>query len=409
MSTLVHSTIRKYIVIFSIITIIGLLLTFLASAPNWIMPINTILLTLCFSKPVKGFMDSYYSIRKAFYYSLTVSTLTWCFIATLSSLIMLIAPNWLNTDYYNLFMGAILVVIAIAVRASKNSMMWFKQLRDDGHAISLELVILSFFSFILPTYYPAISGEEARQMGIFVLSFMIVLVIVILLVKRMNDLEHERNNLVMQMERQQSYAGQIQSQFERMVTLRHYYSNLYHSISPFIRNSDMEGLRIFFEENIFPIHQSHVDGVQLSNIKNDLIRNFLDVTAGQVATMEGVSLEMDISDNLQLPDNILMDIFEILSNLVDNALCELKGQDFGLLKIRLYKYDKEIFIEITNTIKDNVDIEHMYNPKSVNLENGYGLRRVREIVYSHPNIEHMTHKNGMFKGRELLVQQIVIS
>jgi len=400
---------RKYIAVFSIITVIGLLLTFLASAPNWIMPINTILLTLCFSKPVKGLMDSYYAIRKTFYYSLTISTLTWCFIATLSSLVMIITPNWLTADSYNLFMGAILVFIATVARASKNSMKWFKQLRDDGHAIALELVILSFFSFILPTYYPAISGEEARQMGIFVLSFMIVLVIVILLVKRMNDLEHERHNLAMQMERQQSYAGQIQSQFERMVTLRHYYSNLYHSLSPFIRDSDMEGLQMFFEENISPIHQSRVDGAQLSNIKNDLIRNFLDVTAGQVATMEGVSLEMDISDNLQLPDNILMDIFEILSNLVDNALRELKGQDFGLLKIRLYKFDNEMFVQIANTIGNSVDIEHMYNPKSVNLESGYGLRRVREIVYSHPNIEHMTHKNGMFKGKELLVQQIVIS
>ena len=409
MSTLVFSTIRKYIVVFSMITIIGLFLTFLASAPNWIMPINTILLTLCFSKPVKGFMDSYYIVRKIFYYSLTVSTLTWCFIATLSSIIMLIAPNWLIMDSYNLFMGAILVFIATAVRALKNSMKWFKQLRDDGHAIALELVVLLFFSFILPTYYPAISGEDARQMGIFVLSFMMVLVIVILLVKRMNDLEHERHNLVMQMERQHSYAGQIQSQFERMITLRHYYSNLYHSISPFIRNSDMEGLQVFFEENISPIHQSQVDGAQLSNIKNDLIRNFLDVTAGQVTTMEGVSLEMDISDNLQFPDNILMDIFEILSNLIDNALRELKVQDFGLLKIRLYKFDEEIFIEITNTVRDNLNIEHMYNPKAVNLENGYGLRRVREIIYTHPNIEHMTYKNGMFKGKELLVQQIVIS
>jgi len=213
----------------------------------------------------------------------------------------------------------------------------------------------------------------------------------------------------MQMERQHSYAGQIQSQFERMITLRHYYSNLYHSISPFIRNSDMEGLQVFFEENISPIHQSQVDGAQLSNIKNDLIRNFLDVTAGQVTTMEGVSLEMDISDNLQFPDNILMDIFEILSNLIDNALRELKVQDFGLLKIRLYKFDEEIFIEITNTVRDNLNIEHMYNPKAVNLENGYGLRRVREIIYTHPNIEHMTYKNGMFKGKELLVQQIVIS
>jgi len=307
-------------------------------------------------------------------------------------------------------MGAALVLVALAVKVSKDSMKWFKQLRDVGHAIALEIVVLAFFSFILPTYHPIIIGEDARQLGIFVLSFMAVLLIVGLLVKRMNDLEHERHNLAMQMERQKSYAGQIQTQFERMITLKHYYNNLYYSLAPFIRDSDMKGLQTFFEENISPIHQRHVEGVQLSNIKNNIIRNFLDVITGQVATLEDITLEIDTSENLRLPDNIIMDIFEILSNLVDNALHELDGQLSGLLRVRLYESDEQFSIQIANTINSNIDIERMYNIETINHEHehGYGLRRVREIVYNYSNIEHMTYKSGMFKGKEVLVQQIVI-
>jgi len=408
-STLIYSSTRKYMMIFSIMIIAGLLLTFVVSAPNWIMPVNTLLLTFCFTKPTNNLKDSFHTVKKTFYYCLTVSTLTWCFIVTLSALIMLIAPSWLNSYSYNVFMGTALVLITLVIKSSKNSMLWFKQSRDYGHAIALEIVVLAFFSFILPTYYPAIRGDDARQWGIFMLSFMMVLVIVSLLVKRMNDLEHERHNLAMQMERQKSYAGQIQAQFERMIILRHYYSNLYHSLSPFIRDCDIEGLRTFFEENITPIHQIQVDGIQLSNIKNDLIRNFIDVTIGQVATMDDLTLELDISENLSLPDHMLMDIFEIISNLVDNALRELDGQLFGLLRIRLYESDEQISIQIANTLSKNVDIEQLYNQESINSENGFGLRRVREIVYGHPNIEHLTYKSGRFKGKEILVQQIIIS
>jgi len=312
--------------------------------------------------------------------------------------------------------AALVIAALVAKKAQKDSMGWCRQLNDDGYAIALEIVVLAFFSFILPRYYPAINEEDTRQWGIFVLAFMAVLVIVGLLVKRMSGLEHERRSLAMQMERQQSYASQIQSQFERMITLRHYYSNLYHSLLPFIRDGNIDSLRIFFEKNITPIHHSQVnddgngagiDGI-VSNIKDDLIRNFLDVTAGQVTTIGNLTLDMKISGDIRLPDNILMDIFEILSNLVDNALREIEGQYLGLLKIHLYESYGQLSIQIANTVISSIDIEQMYTSNHVESESGYGLRRVREIVYNHPNMEHLTFKSGMFEGKEILVQQIII-
>jgi len=408
-STVISSPKRRYALAFSIILIFGLILTFLIDEPSWIMPANTVLLTLCFVKPSKRLKGFVVPIRRTFYFCLTVSTLTWCFIATLSALIMLITPNWLGTDGYNIFMGTALVIVAIAVKMLKDSMGWCRQINADGYAIVLELVVLVFFSFILPTYYPSINEEDTRQWGIFVLAFIVVLITVGLLVKRMNDLEHERCSLAMQMERQKSYAGQIQSQFERMVTLRHYYNKLYQSLSPLIRDYDLKGLQVYFEENITPIHQSQVAGVQISSIKNDLIRNFIDVTAGQITTIGNLTLDIDISGEIRFPDNLLMDIFEILSNLVDNALRAVEGQASGLLRIHLHEHYGQLSIQVANTLSNGIDIEQMYSENKSDSESGYGLKRVREIVYSHPNIEHLTFKSGIFEGKEILVQQIIIS
>ena len=117
---------------------------------------------------------------------------------------------------------------------------------------------------------------------------------------------------------------------------------------------------------------------------------------------------MKISGDIRLPDNILMDIFEILSNLVDNALREIEGQYLGLLKIHLYESYGQLSIQIANTVISSIDIEQMYTSNHVESESGYGLRRVREIVYNHPNMEHLTFKSGMFEGKEILVQQIII-
>lgn len=425
LSTLMHGSIRRYIVAFSLITIAGLSLTF-AGLPNWIMPINTILLTLCFfksSRRVNPKEQKEYSlrryrqaIRRTFYYCLTISTLTWCAIATLSSLIMLISPSWLYSDSYNIFMGLAMLGGALIVKAGRNLMGWCRQLEHDGHAIALQLVVLIFFSFVLPMYYPAIYNENTRQWGIFVLSFMAVLVIVGLLINRIKDLEFQRRSLAWQMEQQKSYAGQIQSQFDRVVTLKHFYSHLYHSLLPFIRSGDIDGLRIYFEENITPIHQSQIDGVQISNIKNDLIRNLLDVTIGQAIAIGNITLDMDATGDIRLPDYMLMDIFEIMSNLLDNSLKELKFQletqlgekSPGLLRLWLHESDGQLSMQIANTIRDNVDIERMYDGGQKGGECGYGLRRIREIVYSHVNMEHLTYKSGKFAGKEILIQQIVV-
>jgi len=333
-------------------------------------------------------------------------------------LVMLIAPSWLYTSGYNLFMGAALVAAAIAVKVIKNATEWCKQLEDEGHAIALEFVVLGFFSFVLPIYYPEIYAGNARRWGVFVLSFIAVLVIVGLLIKRMSDLENERRNLSLQMERQKSYAGQIQSQFERMVTLRHYYNNMYMSLSPLIRDNNIEGLRFFFEENITPIHLSQIDGMQISNIKDNLLRNFIDVTTGQADAMENITLDINISGEIRLPDHMLLDVFEIISNFIDNAMRELKSQSetqsraqansFGLLRIWMHESDGQLSIQIANTINGTVDIEQIYNRQhgsSENdcehhtsyCENGYGLKRVREIVYSHPQIQHLTYRGSSFE------------
>jgi len=120
---------------------------------------------------------------------------------------------------------------------------------------------------------------------------------------------------------------------------------------------------------------------------------------------------MDISGDIRLPDYILMDIFEILSNLVDNALREIEGQPLGLLRIRIYESYGKLSIQVANTLTHDVDIGQMYSVNQTGRagsERGYGLRRVREIVYSHPSIEHLTYKNGVFEGKEILVQQILI-
>jgi sensor histidine kinase YesM len=109
-----------------------------------------------------------------------------------------------------------------------------------------------------------------------------------------------------------------------------------------------------------------------------------------------------------LPDNIELEIFELLSNFTDNALKELLKQKNGLLRIEFRNADESISIKIANTLKTALEIESIYSNEQKDGQ-GYGLKRVREIIEQQPNLKHFTYKEGFFAEQEVFVQQIVIT
>lgn len=399
LSTLLYGTKFRFSVAFIVIMGAGLLLT---SNPSLIMPVVFILLTICFSRNRKEY-------HRIFYKCLTAITLSFFIISTISSLAILIVPSKLYSDGYNLFVGGALLATAVAVKSKSGLMGWCRELEHYGYAIALELIVLTFFSFVLPRYYPDIAAESTGQWGVFILSFMFVLLTAALLINRIKDLEYSKRELVSQMEQRNLYAEKVNAQYEKVITLKHYYGKLYESFAPFIRDNDIEGLRQYFERYVSPIHIDLMQNIgHLSGIKNELIRNLIEVTVGQVSAMENITLDVDIYGEVKLPDNMNPDIFEILSNFIDNALQELSEQNQGLLRIELRDVDEGASIQIANTVNNFVEVEPLYFNEQKDGR-GYGLKRVRAIVYQQPSIKHFTYKNGMFEGKEVLVQQIVIT
>jgi len=390
---------RKFVIGFIIITAVGVLL---APVPHFIMLANSVLLTPWFARGWNGY-------RGLLYKCLTISLLLWCGIAAISGLTMLFAPEWYGSEGFNFYMGGVLLAAILAVKAKQSVMNMFKHLEHERYAFALELVLVSFLTFVLPLYYRSIANESARQWGIFGLSFVCVLAIVGLLFNRMMKLENQRCELATLIEQQEAYRQQVLTQFEKVVTLKHFYNTLYQSFMPFIMENDMDGLRIYFEKYVTPIHGEYIQTCnQFNLIENVLIRNLLMVTAGQAATMKNITLDMDISGKIKLSDDIEMDIFEILCNLLDNAINELTEQESGLLRIWIRVIDNLLTIYIANTLVDDIDISKLYKEKNKSDGHGYGLQRIRAIVYQNTDMEHYTSKDGKYQGKDIFVQRIKV-
>jgi len=361
------------------------------------------LLTLCHT-------TAYSQFRNMLYNCLTVVFISWCAIAMITSGIMIIVPNWYGTTWYNLLVGGAMLVISIAVKVKGYNMAWFKHVGDENYVIALEFILLLFLCFVLPSYFPVIATNSVRQWGVFVLTFMIVMTTIGLMVNRMKNLVHSHQLLLTQITHEETYRRQTQLKFDEIMILKHYYNKLYHSILPFIRKRNMNGLESYFKRYIAPIHKKRIMvGKQLSGVKNELIHNLMLITCEQVSAREDIDFEIDISTEIVIAEDYEMEIFEILSNFTDNAIKEVAEQKNGLVRIEAYQLDGVTSISVTNTLRSDIDIASFYQIRQANDRHGYGLRRVRDIVYKRPEFEHHTYKSGMYKDKRLLVQHIIIT
>lgn len=403
-SLLIKRNLGRYLLAVVLTTAAGLFVT-LSGMDYLTMPITVCLLTLIFSLGHKQ-----HEICNIFSKSLTAVFLSWCFITPLSSVIMMVAPEWHNGPGCNIVSGMAIMIFSLMVRCLPSVSKRIQTINLNRYVITLELLVLTFFTLILPQYFPVFELESKRQVGLFTLAFFVLLAFVSFIIHRMQKANQQHRELKILLKHQEAMGHQVKRQYDTVITLKHYYSKLYEGMAPLIRSEDMNGLKKYFEKYIAIIHQENVEVSQLlSNIKNEIIRNLLDVMISMIESMKGITLELSVEGIIEITGKIEMDIFEIVSNLLDNAIRELEGQSSGLLRIALAGDENTVSIEIANTVSLPIDIEKLCDPKiDGDSLHGHGLIRIQDIVCQHPEIEHFTYIKMTHEEKEVLVQQIVV-
>lgn len=360
----------------------------LIALPHLIMPSNVCILTAFAVRRTR-------KPGKAFYYGLSVVFLLWLAIVIVSGIVMLAVPRWQGGVGYNLFMAAATIAAAQAYCRIPGFPAFLCGIRHTGLAVAVQLSVLLFFSLVLPRLYPFLPIQRVRYWGILFLALAVLLVLVLV--------------IFAQLERQAGREQAVRRQYDSVVVLKHHYSKLYHTLAPYIRENDMDGLHRYFEQYITPIHRVQIAGMgKLADIHSAPIRKLLEETAAQLDMQEHTVLELLIRGTIIIPARLEMDVFEILCILIDNALRELEGQDDGLLQIEVKGNGGDVSIKIGNTLRDGFTMARLY-PREPDREagHGYGLRRVRELVCRRA-MEHYTYIVGEHRNRRTLVQQIVI-
>lgn len=185
------------------------------------------------------------------------------------------------------------------------------------------VLILSFIILYIYSQVPKVNNASLKIYGLIFIGIIIFFITLIIIISRytLRELRYRRN--MEEIETYYEYTLQIESINNEMRKFRHDYVNILTTMSEYIRENDMDGLKTYFNDNIVPMK----DNLQMNSIKINGTDN-LKVRAikGLITTKILQAQEKNIPISIEVPELIdhiemnTVDLSRIIGIIIDNAI-----------------------------------------------------------------------------------------
>ena len=267
-------------------------------------------------------------------------------------------------------------------------------------------LILCMLIFVMNIMVTEQAGSPPRVLFTSIILYIAYVVLTFLIVATI-VYEYETNANIMMKQNSydnlQEYMKQIEELYQNMRVFRHDYANVMLSVVGYIEENDMDGLKKYYDMEIFPISN-------LFNKEKDVVAKLHNLDIIELKSLISVkinyALELKVEVNLEIIEKIdkvnmkSIDLVRIIGIFLDNAIeacqeCEKPSIDLSIIKM-----DKDITFIVKNTyIKKNIDYCKLgtLGISSKGERRGTGLYNVKTIINAYNNVIMDTeYANGYF-------------
>lgn len=267
-------------------------------------------------------------------------------------------------------------------------------------------LILCMLIFVMNIMVTEQAGSPPRVSFTSIILYIAYVVLTFLIVATIVH-EYETNANIMMKQNSydnlQEYMKQIEELYQNMRVFRHDYANVMLSVVGYIEENDMDGLKKYYDMEIFPISN-------LFNKEKDVVAKLHNLDIIELKSLISVkinyALELKVEVNLEIIEKIdkvnmkSIDLVRIIGIFLDNAIeacqeCEKPSIDLSIIKM-----DKDITFIVKNTyIKKNIDYCKLgtLGISSKGERRGTGLYNVKTIINAYNNVIMDTeYENGYF-------------
>ncbi|WP_425596815.1 quorum-sensing sensor histidine kinase AgrC [Staphylococcus auricularis] len=201
-----------------------------------------------------------------------------------------------------------------------------------------------------------------------------------------------KNNME-EIESYYKYTLQIENINHEMRKFRHDYVNILTTLSEFIRDDDMPGLREYFNKEIMPIQDSlQTKSIKINGIDNLKVREIKSLVTTKIlqAQEKNIRISIEVPEHIDHIDMNTISLSRIIGIIIDNAIeASEKVEDDPNIIIAFIKAEASIYFVVMNKCApDTPQVHHLfkegYSTKGENR--GLGLATLKEITDTTSNV-----------------------
>lgn len=254
------------------------------------------------------------------------------------------------------------------------------------------LIILSLIYFYLPNRI--ISFGDAKFLSIIYAVVIITTAILIITISFsiIRQIQYKRN--MQEIENYYKYTLQIEKINHEMRKFRHDYVNILSTLSDFIREEDMEGLRDYFHSEILPMQDSmQMNAIKINGIENLHVREIKGLLTTKIlqAQEKNIRISIEVPESIEKIDMPIINLSRVIGILLDNAIeASEKINEEPLIRIAFIKNeDTSVTFIVMNKCEPDMPKVHTLfqeNFSTKGKNRGLGLSTLKELTDSTTNV-----------------------
>ena len=302
-----------------------------------------------------------------------------------------------NIYFYNIFHFSIFIILSLILAHL------FKHLLIKLRYIYLYIskryyFIISFVLAIAFIYFYIISQtnlQESNSLNFYAIIFVsitVLLSLVILLLSAFALREMKYKRKLQEIEAYYEYTLRIESINNEMRKFRHDYVNILSTLSEFIREDDMQGLKKYFNEQIVPMKDNmKTRSIKINGIENLKVREIKGLITTKIlqAQEKAIPISIEVPDEIDKIEMNTIEFSRISGIILDNAIEASEVLDDPLIQIAFINNEESVTFIVMNKCSDDTPkihelFEEGFSTKGDNR--GLGLSTLKELTDQNENV-----------------------
>ncbi|MGW7808148.1 quorum-sensing sensor histidine kinase AgrC [Staphylococcus xylosus] len=254
------------------------------------------------------------------------------------------------------------------------------------------LTILGLIYFYLPNRDVSFGDAQFISVMYAVVIITTAILIITISFSIIRQIQYKRN--MQEIENYYKYTLQIEKINHEMRKFRHDYVNILSTLSDFIREEDMEGLRDYFHSEILPMQDSmQMNAIKINGIENLQVREIKGLLTTKIlqAQEKNIHISIEVPEPIEKIDMPIINLSRVIGILLDNAIeASEKIAEEPLIRIAFIKNeDTSVTFIVMNKCEPNMPKVHTLfqeNFSTKGKNRGLGLSTLKELTDSTTNV-----------------------